>query len=403
MKKWDRIIALCLVLGLILAGCGENTGTGTDAVYVDSVGKLAGINGFAGVQNRFAGMVEPQATMKVNPEQGRTVKTTLVEEGQSVQEGDPLFVYDTEDIQLTLEQAQLEIERLDNSINTYYSEIAALEEEKKSASEDNQLQYTIEIQNRLASIKQAEYDKKVKQSEIDKQKSQMENDTVYSTMTGVVQSIDETVLDGNTTDMYGQEKTYITLMASGEYRVKAKINEQNVHQITSGSAVLVRSRVFEDQTWTGVISEIDTSQTEQNNNNIYYGTNNTDASQTSSSYAFYIVLDSYEGLILGQHVYVELVSESAVEENGNQVLAIPSAYLVQEGENWFVWAEKDGKLEKRDVTLGTYYEVEDTYEILSGLTPEDYIASPREGLSEGQTTTRNFVQESPEDQGGMMP
>ena len=55
MKKWDRIIALCLVLGLILAGCGENTGTGTDAVYVDSVGKLAGINGFAGVQNRFGG------------------------------------------------------------------------------------------------------------------------------------------------------------------------------------------------------------------------------------------------------------------------------------------------------------------------------------------------------------
>ena len=68
--------------------------------------------------------------MKVNPEQGRTVKTTLVEEGQSVQEGDPLFVYDTEDIQLTLEQAQLEIERLDNSINTYYSEIAALKKRR---------------------------------------------------------------------------------------------------------------------------------------------------------------------------------------------------------------------------------------------------------------------------------
>ena len=42
MKKWDRIIALCLVLGLILAGCGENTGTGTDAVYVDSVANLRG-------------------------------------------------------------------------------------------------------------------------------------------------------------------------------------------------------------------------------------------------------------------------------------------------------------------------------------------------------------------------
>ena len=199
--------------------------------------------------------------------------------------------------------------------------------------------------------------------------------------------------------MYGQEKTYITLMASGEYRIKAKINEQNVHQITPGSAVLVRSRVFEDQTWTGVISEIDTSQTEDNVNGMYYGMSNTDASQTSSSYAFYIVLDSYDGLILGQHVYVELLSESA----GEDLLAIPSAYLMQEGDQWYVWADRDGKLEKRAVTLGTYYEVEDTYEILSGLTPEDYIASPREGLSEGQTTTRNMMQTSPEDQGGMMP
>ena len=399
MRKWDRIIALCLALGLLLTGCGDRVGDESEDVYVDSVGELAGMNGFAGVQNRFAGMVEPQATLKVNPEQGRTVKTTLVEEGQSVQEGEPLFVYDTEEIQFTLEQAQLEIEQLDNSISTYYSEIAALEEEKKSASEDNQLQYTIEIQNRLASIKQAEYDKKVKQTEMDKQKNQMENDTVYSTMTGVVQSIDETVLDGDTTDMYGQEKTYITLMASGEYRIKAKINEQNVHQITPGSAVLVRSRVFEDQTWTGVISEIDTSQTEDNVNGMYYGMSNTDASQTSSSYAFYIVLDSYDGLILGQHVYVELLSESA----GEDLLAIPSAYLMQEGDQWYVWADRDGKLEKRAVTLGTYYEVEDTYEILSGLTPEDYIASPREGLSEGQTTTRNMMQTSPEDQGGMMP
>ena len=399
MRKWDRIIALCLALGLLLTGCGDRVGDESEDVYVDSVGELAGMNGFAGVQNRFAGMVEPQATLKVNPEQGRTVKTTLVEEGQSVQEGDPLFVYDTEEIQFTLEQAQLEIEQLDNSISTYYSEIAALEEEKKSASEDNQLQYTIEIQNRLASIKQAEYDKKVKQTEMDKQKNQMENDTVYSTMTGVVQSIDETVLDGDTTDMYGQEETYITLMASGEYRIKAKINEQNVHQITPGSAVLVRSRVFEDQTWTGVISEIDTSQTEDNVNGMYYGMSNTDASQTSSSYAFYIVLDSYDGLILGQHVYVELLSESA----GEDLLAIPSAYLMQEGDQWYVWADRDGKLEKRAVTLGTYYEVEDTYEILSGLTPEDYIASPREGLSEGQTTTRNMMQTSPEDQGGMMP
>ena len=230
-RKRGRWIAAALAL-LMLAGCGENAAQSGDAVYVDSVGRLAGINGFAGVQNRFSGMIEPQKTLKINPEQGRTVKTVFVEEGQTVKQGDALFVYDTDDIELSIEQAQLEIEKLNNSIDTYYSEIATLQAEKERAPEDNQLEYTVEIQSRYQSIKQAEYDKKVKQSEIDKLNSQRENTTVYSEMDGVVQSMDETVLDGNTGDVYGQQKNFITLMAMGEYRVKAKINEQNIREIS---------------------------------------------------------------------------------------------------------------------------------------------------------------------------
>lgn len=401
-SKLGKVTAFCLAAVLLLGGCGSDSEDARDAVYVDSVGKLAGVNGFAGTQNRYAGLVEPQKTLQVNPEQGRTVKTALVEEGQSVQEGDPLFVYDTEELEMSLEQANLEIERMDNAISNYYSEIAALQEEKDKASEDNKLQYTVEIQNRYASIKQEEYNKKVKLADIDKLKSQIENDTVTSTMMGVVQTIDESVLNGNSSDNYGNQKYYITVLAAGEYRVKAKVNEQNVHQLSVGESVVVRSRVFEDKTWTGVIDEIDTSKTDDSDNkNNYYMGGMSDPSVTSSKYPFYIILDSYDGLILGQHVYVELTAASA-SPDGSSSIAVPSAYLIQDGENCYVWAEEDGKLAKRQITIGEYFEVEDSYAVLDGLTAEDYIAFPREDLKEGMKTTRNNYADKTQGQEGNM-
>ena len=44
--------------------------------------------------------------------------------------------------------------------------------------------------------------------------------------------------------------------------------------------------------------------------------------------------------------------------------------------------------EKRPVSLGEYNMMNDTYEILSGITLEDYIAFPEELCREGMSTTR---------------
>ena len=57
----------------------------------------------------------------------------------------------------------------------------------------------------------------------------------------------------------------------------------------------------------------------------------------------------------------------------------------------YVWAANDkNKLEKRKVELGEYDEMTGEYEILSGLTEDDYIAFPMEGLYEGVTTVTNI-------------
>ncbi|MBQ5960092.1 MAG: efflux RND transporter periplasmic adaptor subunit [Firmicutes bacterium] len=407
------ILAALLSVSAALAGC-QNGGTSDNGavVYADRIADLLGLNGFAGVQNRFAGMVEPQKTMKINPDTSRTVKMVAVVEKQRVKAGDVLFTYDTEDLELQLEQTELEIERIDNQIVQYQNEITALEDEKEKASEENKIEYTLEISNRYSSIKQSEYDRKTKQADIAKINEKMNEDTVYAEMDGFVQKLDNSVLNGNSYDNYGNPKTFITLMADGEYRVKATINEQNMMQIHIGDTVLVRSRVDENMTWNGVIEEIDYENAENGNQNggMYVGYAE-DPYTSSSKYPFYISLSSYDGLILGQHVLIELESES----EGLASFALPSAYIVQDGSSAYVWKEKNGKLAKQTVLLGTYYEFEDTYEIVDGLKEDDAIVFPTEDLSEGMKVVVNSGVQDPgmqnpemqnpvmEEQGGKLP
>ena len=60
----------------------------------------------------------------------------------------------------------------------------------------------------------------------------------------------------------------------------------------------------------------------------------------------------------------------------------------------YVWADNGGKLQKRTVTLGEYNMMNDTYEILSGIAEEDFIAFPDPELCvEGAPTTRTEPQQ----------
>ena len=65
-------------------------------------------------------------------------------------------------------------------------------------------------------------------------------------------------------------------------------------------------------------------------------------------------------------------------------------FCFDENENGYVWADNgQGKLEKRPVELGRYDEAADVYEILSGLSEQDYVAVPDDSVCiEGAPTTK---------------
>ena len=245
------------------------------------------------------------------------------------------------------------------------------------AKECKKFSYTTQIQTAQTDLKKSEYEKKAKQVEISQKQDKIANATVVSEIDGIVKSIN----DGSETDMNSSDSNaFITILATGDYRIKGKVNEQNLSEIQEGEKAIVRSRVDENQTWSGTFTAVNTDEAE-NNNNKYYGATSTET--TSSSYSFYVMLDSSDGLLLGQHVYIE--KDLGEEQSG---IWLDEGYIVNADSKPYVWTEDNkGKLEKRDVTLGEYNEETCQYEIQSGLEESDYIAFPQDFLEEGMKAT----------------
>lgn len=380
-KRLGKILCFAMACMMAASGCSGSSEENGETVAVQSVAILAGLGG--GLQNRYAGKVVSQETLEIKKEENKTIKEVFVEAGAEVTAGQKLFAYDSDEINLSIDQAKLELEKLENSITTMEKQVKELEKERNNASSSDKLSYTIEIQSVQAEIKQAEYNISAKKVEIERLEKSLENAEVTSTIDGVVQSVNE-----NGYDNYGNPLPYMVIMQVGNYRVKGTINEQNAGQLPMGSPVILRSRVDENQTWKGVIDSIDWNTTESGNeNNGYYVMGGGSSEMTQSSkYPFYVTLEDGEGLMLGQHVYIELDEGQEEKKEG---LWLSSYFIVQDGDNAYVWAatEKD-KLEKRKITLGMHDDTTDEYQITDGLTAQDYIAIPEEGLKEGQSVTR---------------
>ncbi len=361
-----------------------------DAVYVTSVADIAGLGSGSGVIQRFAGVVVSQETWTAKLENDKTVKETYVSEGDEVKKGDVLFTYDTSEDEDKLEQDEIDIERAKNDIETSNAQITQLEKEAASASEDDKLTYTTQILSEQNSIKQNEYDIKSKEVEIESLKQSIADADVTSKIDGVVKSV-----ASSSSSSDSSSDAYITVMQVGDYRVQGTLNEQNFNEISEGDEVICYSRVDSTQYWTGTVTKIRTNSGSSNSSDDEYSDSSSDSSTSSTNYPFYVALDSSEGLLLGQHLYLEKNEGQLEEKDG---IWIPDYYIDSEDGTSFVWAASDKNvLEKRTITLGEYDEDMMEYEILDGLTADDYIAAPDTSLAEGAPLIYNDSSDANED------
>lgn len=367
MKKAAFLLALVMLLGL-LPGCGQAEGEAS----VQSVSMICGL-GSVGLADRFGGIVSPLGETKIKKDDSLTVDTIKVKVGDTVAVGDVLFTYDLSELQRNLEKAQLELEQQQNQLENKESEKKDLEEQRDQTGDDAaRREYTLQIREANLDILTYKANISSKKKDIEKVQNNLKNASVKSEVAGEVQAINE----NGGSDNNGNPLPFMTIVETSGFRVKGYVNENNAAALREGTEVIIRSRVS-DQTWKGSVDTVDWNNPVQQQS--YYDSD----TNLSSKYPFYVTLDEGDGLLLGQHVYIE-PDYGQEDEQDASAINLPSYFISDpDGKPW-VWAQSSkGKLEKRDLKLGEYNADTDTYPVLEGLTAEDYIAYPDESLKAG--------------------
>jgi len=369
-------VLLCTLFAT--SGCNGSD----ESVAVQSVAEVCGIGTVVDV---YAGVVSARSELTIKQNSDKDIGEVKVAAGDEVAEGQVLFTYDVEKMQINYDKAALELEQMKATISAKESELSTLNKEKQSASGSDKLRYTLEIQSCETEIREQNYNLKLKQKEVERLAETLKDTEYKSPFNGRVKSVNA---DGGI-DEYGNEKPFMELVESGAYKVKAYVNENNVATLQSAGDVIVRSRMDESQTWKGTVSSVDWENPTSSNSNYYY-MDSVSSTTNSNKYPFYVELESSEGLILGQHVYIEPDLGQMDEVSG---INLPAFYLFDISEDQtsaYVWAESSsGRLEKRELALSGFDPDMNTYIVTEGLEEKDYIAYPEENLKSGMKCEHN--------------
>ena len=368
------------------------------AVYVQSVSVITGV-GPAGQRNRYSGVVEAKNVVKLDPDKDLTVKECFVAAGDKVVKGQRLFSYDVESMQIAFEQLQLDILGLENGIQTGEAKVESLKKKLATVKEFKKYEIQMDIQTEELEVRKKKYELSGKTKQAEDMEEALKNTVVYSPVTGTVRSVKTGDSSGQDYYSYGgstEDTAYITIVAGNDYCVKGTVSEQTIHTLQEGMDVRILSRV-DDSIWPGRIYKINTEETKQNGSRYYYY--DSGSGEQASKYDFFVELDNNEGLLMGQHVYIELDSGADQESDA---LLLPLYYVVEnEGQPFVYAADGENRIEKRTVTLGDQDEENGTVAILDGLSYLDRIAFPDETVQVGMLASETAY--VPEDLGSMEP
>ncbi|WP_406543797.1 efflux RND transporter periplasmic adaptor subunit [Pseudobutyrivibrio sp.] len=392
MKK--KIIVLIVAALLVGGGCfvaykkglfrgGSKSVDNSAEVYVMTLDEIMGANSSYS-SDVFMGVVEGQETSSVTKSTERELDTIFVSEGDTVEKGTPLFSYKTDNLEAENVQYGFDIEGYNLSIQEYNDDIAKKQKEldKITGDTDEDKDKKEALANEIAGLNT---DIQIAQNNIDQTNAKIEennrkinNSVVKSSVSGVVTKI------ADDTNPYTTDGSFITILGASEMRIKGQINEQNVWAINVDEPVTLRSRVDASQTWTGTITKIDTESNQENTDSMYsYGGS---SENSSTKYPFYVTLDDSEGLMMGQHVYIELGKTDAPEMDFSDGTYIYDYYISYEEDGTpFLWVEDGNRLAKQTIELGDYYEEQMVYAV-SGIDKDTKIAYPMDDYKEGMKT-----------------
>lgn len=397
MNKAKKIIIIVLSCVVVLGGIyfalrtlkQKNQNSKTVGVY--AVSEIGYDASSMWDNSTLSGNVTANSEQKVYVGKTQAVSEIKVKEGQTVKAGDVLLVYDTtaNDLQLNLHKSELELSRV--SIIDAQRELEKLKattplediptteapaapvatgsdapkpdapKPDADTKPDVDVPPTREELKKQIVQKEQEIKSMQTQYEIAQVKLQMEemqNSTgeVLANFDGVIKSVttaDEAASSGN---------PVLVVSAADGYLVESQIGELAMSTVKVGDTVSMYC-YDTGMNYEGTITEISTFPAEGNSNY---------SAKTETYYPMKIALNDASDV--SQNMYMEITLGSGTEES-SEGFYLSKAFMKQEGSNYYVMKDVDGKLKKTYIKVGNKTSG-DAVLVLGGLTMQDYIAFP---------------------------
>ena len=254
-------VTMMIVLMALLTGCGNKADT---AVPVQSVATLSGITDDI-VRLSYAGIVSTGNEVNVRRVSGRKIAKVYVRKGDIVKAGDKLFTYDAEQAQNNLDKAMMELEEKKNTLISRQQERSQLETDMMKVQQEDQLEYSLKIREIDTDIRELQYNIDHIEKDILKLEEGTQDLDVTAPISGRVEKAgqadtsfteyssgdadEQTDEDDIALDDEGQgSEAFIKLVEVDNYRIKGRIDESNISQITTGMKMVIHSRVSDETT-----------------------------------------------------------------------------------------------------------------------------------------------------------
>jgi HlyD family secretion protein len=348
MKRWTRYIFIVIALLCICANFyilfHEHSKTPKSA-YVNERTKPEKANIRETVHT--TGMTVPTERKFVyyNPQLG-AIDEILVTKGQEIQAGTPLIRYVDEEVDREIQRIARKKEQLNAQIEQLSKDIDYYTTMSSSAKED--------------SIEKIQWEEKAREAEREKTLLEWQMKEYEEQQNELTEKKDELIVESNTAGVveeisYDKSKPLITI-ASPSAVVRGKVKEETIGKLAVGQTATVNAP-NENESFTGTIADIGKFPIKEA------------SLQEKSEYPFTVQLNEQpKQLPFGYHVNITVVTK---EKNG--VITVPAEAVWHEKTKSFVYVIHNGKLEKRNVTLGIKHGKKQ--EIEQGLRQNEYIVS----------------------------
>lgn len=343
----------------------------------------------------LAGKVMPNNSnkIKIDPERG-TVKEILVNEGDVVEKGQPLFTYQTD------QQTKVAVAEMDIEVRARAVELARTNTSQKwtahnqkvaelgKARQDYAKEKSEELQSKIKALEgeitglHAEAiagDNEVKNAETELRRTQLlhqdekerlNEDTVTADHSGRIKSLNRDLV--NQSKERQKEENFMEILDDSNLYVDGQVTEFDREKVAVDQRVEIMDRKDQENTWQGNIVQVAnlTSDAKKEDKK--------EENPNLSKFPYKVKIDPKEEMpLIGSNVYVNILPQGFVPGK----VIINQSYLMEKDEKYYVWTVENNRIKEHEVKVNLMDD--ELAEIVEGLTVEDQLALPQTGMVEG--------------------